>query len=346
MKFFATLIIWVLGSIGVFGAIEKKARVSVAIVSDEAEAVLDILRKRADGVEITDADWLAVFESEGYRRLKKRELSLSRPFEEGDFRTFVMSEDLLARREALAATLERWEKIDATAAGNKALNYLPRQATISAKIYPVIKPRDNSFVFEIKTDPAIFLYLDQNVSREKFENTLTHELHHIGFGTACPSPDTSSEIEKLPDGTRNALRWIGAFGEGLAMLAAAGELNIHPHISSDAKERSEWDASMANFDADLRKVEGFLIKVASGKLSGEEETKAGFAFFGVQGPWYTVGWKMASVIEKEFGREKLIDTFCDQRRLLRTYNSAAKRHAKRFDVKLATWSEDLAGRFD
>lgn len=323
-----------------------KASLNVKLVTDEAEAVLHVLQKRAEGAEITESDWEKIFSSEGYVRLKKRELSFSRSFEDAAFREFVLSDDLLERREALAATLAKWRSIDPASAGQKALAYLHRDATIAAKIYPVIKPRENSFVFEVKTDPAIFLYLDPAVNADKFENTLAHELHHIGFGDGCPNPDVKARREKLPEGLRNALKWTGAFGEGLAMLAAAGASNIHPHAVSDAKERAEWDANMLNFDADLKKVEAFLIDVAEGKLKGEEENKAGFAFFGVQGPWYTVGWKMAAVIETVYGREKMFESFCDNSRLLKTYNSAAKRYERRTDEKLSRWSKDLLDRFD
>jgi hypothetical protein len=325
---------------GSLSAIAKPtSRVNVRFLSDEAEAVLSVLQKRAAGIEITEEDWSRVFESEGYTRLKKRELSMARPFEDTAFREFVMSDDLLKRREALASTLERWKSIDPTSAGSKALAYLPRNASITAKIYPVIKPRDNSFVFEVKTDPAIFLYLDPAIDADKFENTLTHELHHIGFGGGCPAPDIKARREKLPEGIRNALGWTAAFGEGLAMLAAAGAPNIHPHAVSDPKERAEWDASMLNFDADLRKVETFLIDVSEGRLKGDNENKAGFAFFGVQGPWYTVGWRMASVIEIVYGRERLVESFCDNSKLLKTYNSAAEKLERRNAETHTKWSD-------
>lgn len=342
---FCCLLILVLLSAVAVNA-RPSSRLNVKIIADEAEAVLNILEKRADRAEITESDWVRIFESEGYKRLKKRELSFSRPFADETFRVFVMSDELFSRREALAATLIQWKRIDPSTAGNLALAYLPSEAVITAKIYPVIKPRENSFVFEVRSDPAIFLYLDPKTGAEKFENTLAHELHHIGFGTACPAPETKAKREKLPEGVKRALSWTGAFGEGLAMLAAAGAPNIHPHLVSDARERAEWDASMANFDADLRKVESFLQAVADGTLKGDEANQEGFKFFGVQGPWYTVGWKMATVIERAYGRERVIESFCDESKLLKTYNSAAKKLERRDAEKLGLWSEGLSGKLN
>lgn len=57
--------------------------------------------------------------------------------------------------------------------------------------------------------------------------------------------------------------------------------------------------------------------------------------FGVQGPWYTVGYVMASTIEKELGRAALIDSMCDGRKLLATYNRAAN------GKPLPRWSDEL-----
>jgi len=161
-------------------------RVNVRLVTDEAEAVLAILAKRKAKVEITDADWQKVFSSEGDARLKKREQSMKRSFEDADFKTFAMSDQVLQRAAALAETLVRWKQADISRSAGLALAYLPGTAHIAAKIYPVIKPRENSFVFEVNTDPAIFLYLDPTITRAKFENTLAHELHHIGYGSSCP----------------------------------------------------------------------------------------------------------------------------------------------------------------
>jgi hypothetical protein len=316
-------------------------RVNVHLVTDEAEAVLSILAKRKAEVEITDADWQKVFFSEGYTRLKKREQSMKRSFEDTDFKTFAMSDEPLQRASALEETLARWKQADISRSTGLALAYLPKTAHITAKIYPVIKPRENSFVFEVNTDPAIFLYLDPAITREKFENTLAHELHHIGYGTSCPSSEVTAEIERLPKNVQTLIQWIGGFGEGFAMLAAAGGPGIHPHAVSDAKERARWDNDVKNFNEDLKKVEEFFLDVVNNRLTEEQTAAKGFSFFGIQGPWYTVGWKMAVTIEQTYGRSRLIECFCDHRKLLETYNRAAAVHNRKSRDHLAAWSPEI-----
>ncbi|HSO75801.1 MAG TPA: DUF5700 domain-containing putative Zn-dependent protease, partial [Blastocatellia bacterium] len=195
--------------------------VDVRVVTDEADAALAILARKKSGRPITDADWQRLFSSEGYLRLKKREAAMKRQFEDSEFKTFMLTDKLADRAQALQETLEKWKRADPRQASRRALAYLPPGARIKAKIYPMIKPIDNSFVFEVTTDPAIFLYLDPEVTKEQFENTLAHELHHIGYGASCPSKQTAEEISKLPEKARSVIKWIGAFGEGFAMLAAA-----------------------------------------------------------------------------------------------------------------------------
>jgi hypothetical protein len=316
--------------------------VNVRLVTDEAEAVLAILSKRKTNQPVTEADWQRVFQSEGYVRLKEREHSMQRSFEDADFKTFVLSDQLTARSQALEETLGKWQHADITGAARLALAYLPKDATIRAKIYPVIKPRENSFVFDVNKDPAIFLYLDPVVSRAKFENTLAHELHHIGYGSTCPRKDRSEQISKLPTNEQIFLKLVGAFGEGFAMLAAAGGPDIHPHAVSSPEERARWDKDVANFNNDLRKVEAFFTDILQGKLTEDEIEKTGFSFFGTQGPWYTVGWKMAVLIEKTYGRAKLIECMCDQRLLLPTYNQAAAKYNRTSRQPLALWSKPVA----
>ena len=319
----------------------QSAAVNIRFVPDEAEAVLAILAKRKANQPIDEADWQRVFQSEGYVRLKQRETSMQRSFEDADFKTFVLSDQLPERAAALEETLSKWKHADVARAAQLALAYLPKETRIRAKIYPVIKPRDNTFVFDLKNDPAIFFYIDPKLSREKFENTLAHELHHIGYAGSCPSKQAAEEISKLPPHVQSALTWIGAFGEGFAMLAAAGGPDVHPHAVSNVEERTRWDKDVANFNDDLKKVEAFLLDVLDKKLTGDDIQKTGFSFFGTQAAWYTVGWQMSVLIEQTYGREKLIECICDQRKLLSTYNQAAEKHNRNSRQPLALWSSKL-----
>ena len=248
-------------------------KIEVQIITDEADAVLSILAKLKSQQTVSDSDWQRLFSSEGYVRLKKREAAMQRAFEDSDFKTFVLSGGLRERHQALSDTLAKWKTVDVKRIAQRVLTYLPKNAHIQAKIYPEIKPRENSFVFDVETDPAIFLYLDPKVGKEKFENTLAHELHHIGFGTACPSQQTKVAIAKLPQNQQNLLVWLGAFGEGFAMLAAAGGPNIHPHAVSLADERNRWDKDVAKFDSDLKLVEKFFLDILGDKLTDEERTR-------------------------------------------------------------------------
>lgn len=307
------------------------------LITDEADAVLAILAKRAAHQAVTDADWNRVFTSEGYVRLKKREHSMNRAFEDDAFKTFVMSDELLAKRKTLAKAVDDWRHADLTAAAKRALAYLPPNATIHAKVYPVIKPAMNSFVFDVDTDPAIFKYVD-NESRAAFEQTMSHEMHHVGYGTACPPPGV-----ELGD-----MRWLGAFGEGFATLAAAGGPGNDPMKNGDRPGLEEtWRSEMARYDQNFAALQSFFLDVVSGKLKGDDANKRAFEFFGLLGPWYTVGYKMAVTIEQAFGRDAVINAFCDQRTLMSTYNrSVDKTGAKlpKWDERLTKWSSETPAR--
>lgn len=300
------------------------AHAQVRMVPDEAQAVLHILDKRHRAESITDADWQRVFTSEGYVRLKAREVSMQRKFEDATFREFVMSDALLAKREELAATVQSWLTADISHSRDLALAYLPKGSKLRAKVYPVIKPATNSFVFELDTDPAIFMYVEPQ-PREVFESTIAHELHHVGYAANCPKSDD--------------VQWFSAFGEGLATLAAAGGPEGVPQ--KRAEVAAEWAKQMKQYEQNFEAVSNFLVAVDSGAIEGDEARKRGFAFFGMVGPWYTVGWKMAVVIESVEGRDALIAASCGGRELLRAYNRAVPKWRERTGEALPVWPQSL-----
>jgi hypothetical protein len=325
----------------------ENSRIQLTLDTSEADEVLALLALRRDNKPIEEAQWQKLFVTEPYQRLKQREKKIgeqfhdpTRAFSDEDFEKFVLSEDLLKRAPRLQETIDQWKKADMYQLAERILQYLPPSAVIRAKVYPIIKPRTNSFVWEASSNPAIFLYLDPEVSREEFENTVAHELHHIGLASVQSGYDRKIAI--LTERARAAAEWMGAFGEGFAMLAAAGGPDVDPHAASSAAEHARWDHDMANFSTDLQSVNGFFMDILNGKFSSRDaiDEKAS-TFFGAQGPWYTVGYKMAVMVEKRFGRPALIETMLDPRRLLVLYNQAAAEQNAAGKEHLPLWSAEL-----
>lgn len=313
--------------------------IRLRFVSDEPQAVLAILAKRAAGMEPDAAQWGALFASAGYRRLAERERSFARPFDDATFRAFVMQPDLLARRESLAATLDAWSRADVGVCGARALAYLPSGSRLRAAVYPEIKPLRNSFVYDLERDPGIFLFLDPQIAATEFTYTVAHELHHVGFAQNCPTPAVKAELDRLAPPAALFESWLGGFGEGFAVLAGAGGPDVAPAAVVGATARPEWEDERATFAPRIAQLSSFFRRILRGELAaGDAARDAGMAFFGNQGAWYTVGWRMAVTIERRFGRERLIDCIADNRRFLPTYNAAA-------GTELPHWDDDLAGAF-
>ncbi len=332
-------------SSGSEAVLPAETRVAVHLNTEEADAVLAILGRKAGAVE--DALWKQLFASEPYQRLKKREEEIGRRFKapdlkftDDDFRRFVLSPELAAQAPELERALREWKKADLQAIAGGILAYLPEDARIKAKVFPVIKPRRNSFVYDLDTDPSVFLYLDPGMTRAEFENTVAHEMHHIGFSSV--EPEQKKLVASLPSKVRTAVEWIGGFGEGFAMLAAAGGPGVHPHAASSPETKARWDRDMARFDRDLEDLEKFFMDVIDGRLATQAAIEEkGTSFFGVQGPWYTVGYRMAVTVEKRFGRERLIRCMLDPRLLLRDYNAAVSESDAGGMDRQARWSPGL-----
>jgi hypothetical protein len=128
--------------------------VSVHIVTDEADAVLAILAKKKVNQLITEADWQRLFPAKVIfaSRNGRRQCNVLLKTQSSNPLSFPM---IWQRAQFLAETLAKWKGADVSRAAGLALAYLPQAARIQAKIYPEIKPKTNSFVFDVKTDPAI-----------------------------------------------------------------------------------------------------------------------------------------------------------------------------------------------
>jgi len=313
--------------------------VAVRVELDQADAVIALLEQRARGVDPAEADWRRLQSTTGYLRLKRRQESFGAEAFDSVFRAFVRSDDAVRRLPALRDALVKWRGIDVAAAAERAQAYLPDGVVIEATIYPVIKRTPNSFVFELDTDPAIFMYVDPDRSAAVLENTLAHELHHVGAAT-CPDP---AGADTLDAPARRVVSWLSGFAEGLAVLAAAGGPHVHPHASSPADAWTVWERDIANFATDVPRMERFFRQILAGTLAEDEQRTQLFSFINTddvpQGAFYTVGWKMAALVEQAQGRESVVRAVCDPRVLLAAYNDVARAHPRTDADPLPLWSD-------
>jgi len=315
-------------------------RIQIKVDFSETEQGLSIIAKHNAGREIIDVDWHALFATEPYQRLKNREAAMHAAFTDDDFKKFILSPELNSQYQALCRTLDEWKHADMTAAARRALAYLPARSVIRTKVFPLIKPKQNGFVFDIDTDPAVFLYLDPTDSKDAFANTLSHEMHHIGLSSTNKIYDAT--ISFLPLGPRMAAGTMSAFGEGEAVLAAAGGPNMPPARYETPEVRQNWARGMQRFSQDLETLNQFFLDLAHGNLTEDAANEKAMSFFGdIQGPWYTVGYKMAVMVEKRFGRSALIQCMLDRRLLLVRYNQAAEDLNRKNNEKLPLWSTEL-----
>jgi len=320
---------------------EVNGPVEVRVVLDEPDAVIAILEQRSRGIEPIEADWRRLQNSEGYVRLKRRQESFGATGFDENFREYLESDEPLRRLPRLREALVKWRSIDVSGAGDRAQAYLPPGTHVRATIYPVIKRTPNSFVFELDTDPAIFMYVDPLRTPAQLDNTLAHELHHVG-SASCPEPDG---MEALTPAARQVVSWLSAFGEGVAMLAAAGGPDVHPHSASPAGEWAIWERDVSEFTNDLQRIERFFRRVLAGERTADELRAELFTFIGTeeipQGGFYTVGWKMAALVERVQGRGVVLSAVCDPRVLLEAYNEVAAAYPRSESEPLPMWSSDL-----
>jgi hypothetical protein len=96
---------------------------------------------------------------------------------------------------------------------------------------------------------------------------VAHELHHIGLSSL--DAQYERQIQPPPEGARKAARWMGAFGEGIAVLAAAGSPAVPPLSAYPQRDQIDWDLEMESVGAQLQDLNQFFIDTIRGDLRND-----------------------------------------------------------------------------
>ena len=315
----------------------------VKLVLDECEAVLEAIEADLTGNSaLRDRAVEKVFAAQGYRWLKERESAmgnLGQPFVDSEFEEFVLSAGLKTRFQQLRTAIQDLKHLDLDKLVRQAKEYLPENCAVDSYIVPLIKPLKNSFVYPIDDKIVVFLYLDSQYNRGKTENTIIHELHHVGLGFVYQENSPVLRSASKPT-VREMIKWTQALGEGYAMLAASGGADRHPSCH-DLELKKNWDKRMEFFEADFLRVNQFFADLLNHQYDEEEAMKRGLEMMGTQGPWYTVGWQVAVTIERVYGRQCLVECIANPTLLFATFNRAAEIYNRDNRVSLPTWSQEL-----
>ncbi len=315
----------------------------IELIYDEVEVCLALLNKSLES-SLRLSDWDRLFQTRGYRLLKKRELEMGNSFSDKAFHQFIQSQANKAVVHSYKTTLQHFKDIDLLDIQKKVLNYLPKRAHFNTIIIPVIKPKKNSFVHRIEGESYLFIYLEPDCEKEKLENVFIHELHHIGLDSVYDP----KKYESLDKNTKKLIEWTNAFGEGFAMLAAVGGPQYHP-VPFDETAKEVWDANIKNFEVDFNKIQRFLFHIIDGHFEDEKTLmNKGMELMmnnGGRGSWYTVGWKISVIIEEILGRKALINCMEDLRKFYKNFNKAVVFYNQKYGSQWPSWDEKIVSRF-
>jgi len=314
--------------------------VSLNLITDEVGILIDILKRKDNNKPIKKVQWDELFNSNGFKILTVREKEMNQGIDKFEFKDFVMNKIASDRYISYKKSLEKLKSMNLDDIINRTRDYLPDNTRLDTDIVPVIKPQKNSFIHRINDKLILFLYLEPDISKEKLENKLIHELHHIGLDYVYQNSDYSC----LSKPAQKVIEWTNAFGEGFAMLAAAKGLENHPN-KFDKDLKSKWDENMGNFNKDFHKIQNFLLAILEGHFADDQKLyNRGFQLMtnnDGQGSWYTVGYQIAVIIEREAGREVLIECMKDLTKIYFQYNNLVEIYNKKRNEDLPKWNDKI-----
>jgi len=208
--------------------------------------------------------------------------------------------------------IKRDEKQIRSKAISMAEEYLPKGASFEGlNVFFIPMPYNaNADHKGVYFDPIFAL----DVGIEAIEEVMAHEAHHIARNSITRERLAFDEtpLDQL------VYRFVSIECEGIANLVS--DASKIPVMKRVALSRAKI---MGEFEKHLEMLQEVFLNLAQNNISDNEaDLIMQRSWFGI-GNLVPVGMKMATEIEKELGREKLIATVGDTVAFLRTYQEVA-----------------------
>jgi len=227
--------------------------------------------------------------------------------------------EALARIDHLTRTLDRIRGGRyVERAMRKALEHLPAGADLDCTVYFLLDGESGAYA--LAGDLAVDLLQVDFEGWLSLENSLAHELHHVGLEGFMP------DIDRLPDPERQAVSLLGlCVVEGSALYLIHG-YPTGPGPSAKTRGcRADYLRYSSELDMWMSRLERAMERALAGGFNAKSFEREVRAFLeGYMGAAYWVGARMVEAIAVELGRRAAVDILSSLQDFLPTYNRCAE----------------------
>jgi hypothetical protein len=306
----------------------------VRIDLSEAEAMLSAANALRDNGPIAAAQLESVLQTPAGKHLTKTQALTAE-----NIQRYVTSAEFSAQTSAFQSSLREWHTASRQQIEHRLGEYLPPEGQLSLTVVVVLAPGFTDAEFDtISNAPRVLVPLLPYMPHMRVETYADEQVYLLA--SAITTKSLQLHYDQMTDSVRLAVEYITEFRRGIALLAGAGGPGLHICSTCPRAERQQWDNDLVAFSTDLQALDKLLL--ATALTADIEGQRSQLDSVGVV-PWQVVGYRMADIIERHYGRKVVPNLLRNPRMLLELYNLAAAddNASGTFDEPLPLWSPEL-----
>jgi hypothetical protein len=311
----------------------------VHIDLSEAEAMLSAAKASRDNNQIGNAQLESIL-----RTSAAKHLSGTHTLTADSIKRYAADTEISTQIDELQFSLREWRIASLQQIEHRVGQYLPSEGQISLTVIVVLAPGFTVAEFDTASiPPRVFVPLLPSMFHMRIETYVGEQVYLLA--SAIPAKALHPHYDQMTDSVRLAVGYTTEFRRGIALLAGDGSIGLHICATCPLAERQQWDNNLAEFSKDLLVLDKLLLTTALAESDIEGQRLKLDAIDAVQ--WQVVGYRMAVMIERHYGRKVVPNLVRDPRMLLELYNlAAAEDNANGLsDQPLPLWSHELIRLF-